>query len=249
MLDFNGKVVFITGANCGIGAATVARFLERGAKVMGADITYPSVEPGKINFEENPIKIHLDVKNAKKVTEAINLVAEKYGRIDVAVNAAGILRLYPILEQKEEDWDEVMAVNVKGVLFVCQAVMKVMMRQKSGSIVNIGSTSGITGGALAGADYSASKAAVICLTKSFAKAGAPYGIRVNSIAPGGINTPMSEIYYEKFPEAMKRYIAAHPMKRWGEPGEVASAIVFLASEEASYMTGTCMHVNGGSLMI
>jgi len=223
--------------------------LERGARVMGADITYPSVEPGKINFEENPIKIHLDVKNAKKVTEAINLVAEKYGRIDVAVNAAGILRLYPILEQKEEDWDEVMAVNVKGVLFVCQAVMKVMMRQKSGSIVNIGSTSGITGGALAGADYSASKAAVICLTKSFAKAGAPYGIRVNSIAPGGINTPMSEIYYEKFPEAMKRYIAAHPMKRWGEPGEVASAIVFLASEEASYMTGTCMHVNGGSLMI
>jgi len=249
MLDFNGKVVFITGANCGIGAATVDRFLERGARVMGADITYPSVEPGKINFEENPIKIHLDVKNAKKVTEAINLVAEKYGRIDVAVNAAGILRLYPILEQKEEDWDEVMAVNVKGVLFVCQAVMKVMMRQKSGSIVNIGSTSGITGGALAGADYSASKAAVICLTKSFAKAGAPYGIRVNSIAPGGINTPMSEIYYEKFPEAMKRYIAAHPMKRWGEPGEVASAIVFLASEEASYMTGTCMHVNGGSLMI
>ena len=249
MLDFNGKVVFITGANCGIGAATVARFLERGAKVMGADITYPSVEPGKINFKENPIKIHLDVKNAKKVTGAINLVAEKYGRIDVAVNAAGILRLYPILEQKEEDWDEVMAVNVKGVLFVCQAVMKVMMRQKSGSIVNIGSTSGITGGALAGADYSASKAAVICLTKSFAKAGAPYGIRVNSIAPGGINTPMSEIYYEKFPEAMKRYIAAHPMKRWGEPGEVASAIVFLASKEASYMTGTCMHVNGGSLMI
>ena len=249
MLDFNGKVVFITGANCGIGAATVARFLERGARVMGADITYPSVEPGKINFEENPIKIHLDVKNAKKVTGAINLVAEKYGRIDVAVNAAGILRLYPILEQKEEDWDEVMAVNVKGVLFVCQAVMKVMMRQKSGSIVNIGSTSGITGGALAGADYSASKAAVICLTKSFAKAGAPYGIRVNSIAPGGINTPMSEIYHEKFPEAMKRYIAAHPMKRWGEPGEVASAIVFLASEEASYMTGTCMHVNGGSLMI
>jgi len=249
MLDFNGKVVFVSGANSGIGAATVARFLERGARVMGADITYPSVEPGKINFEENPIKIHLDVKNAKKVTGAINLVAEKYGRIDVAVNAAGILRLYPILEQKEEDWDEVMAVNVKGVLFVCQAVMKVMMRQKSGSIVNIGSTSGITGGALAGADYSASKAAVICLTKSFAKAGAPYGIRVNSIAPGGINTPMSEIYYEKFPEAMKRYIAAHPMKRWGEPGEVASAIVFLASEEASYMTGTCMHVNGGSLMI
>lgn len=249
MLDFVGRVAFITGANSGIGAATVARFLERGARVMGADITYPSVEPDKINFEENPIKIHLDVKNAKKVTEAINLVAEKYGRIDVAVNAAGILRLYPILEQKEEDWDEVMAVNVKGVLFVCQAVMKVMMRQKSGSIVNIGSTSGITGGALAGADYSASKAAVICLTKSFAKAGAPYGIRVNSIAPGGINTPMSEIYYEKFPEAMKRYIAAHPMKRWGEPGEVASAIVFLASEEASYMTGTCMHVNGGSLMI
>jgi 3-oxoacyl-[acyl-carrier protein] reductase len=115
--------------------------------------------------------------------------------------------------------------------------------------VNIGSTSGITGGALAGADYSASKAAVICLTKSFAKAGAPYGIRVNSIAPGGINTPMSEIYYEKFPEAMKHYIDAHPMKRWGEPVEVASAIVFLASDEASYMTGTCMHVNGGSLMI
>jgi 3-oxoacyl-[acyl-carrier protein] reductase len=249
MLDFNGKVVFVTGANSGIGAATVTRFLESGAKVVGADIAYPSVEISKINSEENPVKIHLDIKKAKDVTQVINLVAETYGRLNVAVNAAGILRLYPILEQKEEDWDEVMAVNVKGVLFVCQAAMKVMMKQNSGSIVNIGSTSGITGGALAGADYSASKAAVICLTKSFAKAGAPYGIRVNSIAPGGINTPMSEIYYEKFPEAMKRYVATHPMKRWGEPGEVASAIVFLASDEASYMTGTCMHVNGGSLMI
>lgn len=249
MLDFSGKIVFVTGANSGIGAATVACFVEQGAKVVGADIAYPSIESHEINFRENPVRIHLDVAKAEKVSEAIRLVAEKFGRLDVAVNAAGILRFYPILEQKEEDWDEVMAVNVKGVLFVCQAAMKTMMKQKSGSIVNIGSTSGITGGALAGADYSASKAAVICLTKSFAKAGAPYGIRVNSIAPGGINTPMSEIYYEKFPEAMKRYIAAHPMKRWGEPGEVASAIVFLASEEASYMTGTCMHVNGGSLMI
>jgi 3-oxoacyl-[acyl-carrier protein] reductase len=249
MLDFNGKVVCITGANSGIGAATMARFLERGAKVIGLDIAYPPVEISKIHFEENPVKFPLDVKNAGKVSEAIHLVAEKCGRLDVAVNAAGILRFYPILEQKEEDWDEVMAVNVKSVLFVCQAAMRIMMNQRKGSIVNIGSTSGITGGALAGADYSASKAAVMCLTKSFAKEGARYGVRVNSVVPGGVNTPMSAIYYEKFPEAMKHYIANHPMKRWGEPVEVANAIVFLASDEASYMTGTCLNINGGSLMI
>jgi len=124
-----------------------------------------------------------------------------------------------------------------------------MIERKSGCIVNLSSVSGKIGGVMAGADYSASKAAVICLTKSLAKAGAPYGIRVNSLAPAGIHTPMLEHYHANYPEeALKKSIESKPMKRFGEAIEVANTIVFLASEEASYITGACVDVNGGMLM-
>lgn len=248
MLDFNGKVVFLTGGNSGIGATTADLFVKRGAKVIITDIAFPASEPGKIRFEENPVKIDMDVSDSKKVTEVIDLTVEKCDRLDVVVNSAGVLTTNPILEITEEDWDKVFSVNLKGTFFVCQSALRHMIKMKTGCIVNISSVSGKIGGIMAGADYSASKAAVICLTKSLAKAGAPYGIRANSIAPAAINTPMINQYYEKFPEQVKESIAAKPLKRFGEPIEVANTILFLASDEASYITGECVDINGGMLM-
>ena len=149
---------------------------------------------------------------------------------------------------REEEWDRVFAVNAKGLFFVCQAALEQMMEQKGGCFVNLGSISGQVGGVLAGAEYSASKAAVICLTKSLAKVGAPYGIRANSVAPAAIYSPMLDQYYEDHAEEMKGFEANHPFGRFGKAVEVAEAVLFLASDAASYITGTCLDVNGGTRM-
>ena len=248
MLNFDKKVVLVTGGNSGIGATTVDLFVKRGAKVISTDIAYFSVKPERINFEDNPVRIKLDVSNSAQVAEMIDLTVAKCGRLDVVVNSAGILTTKPILEISEEDWDRVFTVNLKGTFFVCQAALRHMIERNTGCIVNLSSVSGKIGGVMAGADYSASKAAVICLTKSLAKAGAPHGVRANSIAPAGINTPMVDQYHKKFPEKVKESIASKPLGRFGEAIEVSHTILFLASKEASYITGACVDVNGGMLM-
>lgn len=249
MLNFDGKVVFITGGKSGIGATTADLFIKQGAKVISTDIAFSANNPEEIDFGQNPVRVQLDVANSKQVKEIVKLMVEKYVQLDVVVNSAGILTTTPILEITEEEWDKVFAINLKGTFFVCQAALKHMIERKSGCIVNLSSVSGKIGGVMAGADYSASKAAVICLTKSLAKAGAPYGIRVNSLAPAGIHTPMLEHYYANYPEeVLKKSIESKPIKRFGEAIEVANTIVFLASEEASYITGACVDVNGGMLM-
>jgi len=166
----------------------------------------------------------------------------------VVVNAAGVLNTRSILELTETDWDRTLAVNLKGAFFVCRSAMKKMINQKSGCLINVASISGKVGGILAGADYSASKAAVICLTKSLAKAGAPYGIRVNSVAPGAIYSPMLNQYYEDHAEKMVGFETNHPMGKFGEALDVANSVLFLASDESAYITGTCLDINGGSLM-
>ncbi|MBW1699239.1 MAG: SDR family oxidoreductase [Deltaproteobacteria bacterium] len=249
MLNFDGKVVLITGAKSGIGATSAELFIKQGAKVIGVDIGFAPSGYDEIDFEKNPVQVHLDVTDLKQVKEIINIVKERFNRIDVVVNSAGILTTTPILEITEEQWDRVFAINLKGTFFMCQAALKHMIEKKGGCIVNLSSVSGKIGGIMAGADYSASKAAVICLTKSFARAGAVHGIRVNCIAPAAIHTPMLEKYYKDYPEeVLKKSMESKPLKRWGEPIEVASTIVFLASREASYITGECVDVNGGMLM-
>ena len=249
MLNFDGKVVLITGGNSGIGATAVDLFVKQGAKVISADITFPAGDPQEINFGRNPVEVQLDVTNSTQVKVIVDLTVEKCNQLDAVVNSAGIVTTTPILDITEEEWDKVFAINLKGTLFVCQAALKHMIERKSGSIVNLSSVSGKVGGVMAGADYSASKAAVICLTKSLAKAGAPYGVRANSIAPAAIHTPMLENYYACYPEeVLKKSIESKPLKRFGEAIEVANTILFLASDEASYITGACMDVNGGMLM-
>jgi 3-oxoacyl-[acyl-carrier protein] reductase len=247
LLDFAGKVVFLTGGAGEIGARTVELFVQRGAKVVSTDIDYPPLGD-RVDFDANPVKIALDITIKQGVQQLISRTDENCGRIDIVVNAAGILNIKPFLEISEQDWDRTFAVNVKGMFFVCQAALKQMIEQKSGCFVNFASISGKVGGVLAGADYSASKAAVICLTKSLAKVGAPYGIRANSVAPGAVYSPMLDQYYRDHAEEMEGFEQKHPLGRFGKAEEVANTVLFLGSDQASYITGACVDINGGTLM-
>lgn len=247
MLDFSGKVIFLTGGGGEIGAQSADLFLRRGAKVVSADVGF--TEPaGSADFAANPVRIGLDVADRKNVESAIAAVVQNCGRLDVVVNAAGVLNIKPFLEISEQEWDRTFAVNVKGMFSVCQEALRRMIERKGGCFVNFASISGKVGGVLAGADYSASKAAVICLTKSLAKVGAPYGIRANSVAPGAIYSPMLDTYYQDHAEAMKGFERNHPLGRFGRAEEVANTVLFLASDQASYITGACLDINGGTLM-
>jgi 3-oxoacyl-[acyl-carrier protein] reductase len=247
MLDFSERVILITGGGGEIGAKTAELFGRQGAKVAITDVGFPKLD-GSVDFEANPVKFALDVTEKRNVEEAVAAVAENWGRIDVVVNAAGVLNIKPFLEISEQEWERSFAVNVKGMFFVCQEALKRMIQQKSGCFVNFASISGKVGGVLAGADYSASKAAVICLTKSLAKVGAPHGIRANSVAPGAIHSPMLDTYYRDHAEEMKGFEKNHPLGRFGRAEEVANTVLFLASDQASYITGACLDINGGTLM-
>lgn len=247
MLDFVGKVVFLTGGGGQIGAMTEEFFLRQGAKVISTDSDFPPLD-NRVDFNANPLKIALDVTNKQGVQQLISQTVENCGRIDIVVNAAGILNIKPFLEISEQDWDRTFAVNVKGMFFVCQEALKQMIEQKAGCFVNFASISGKVGGVLAGADYSASKAAVICLTKSLAKVGAPHGIRANSVAPGAVYSPMLDLYYQDHADEMKGFEEKHPLGRFGRADEVANTVLFLASDQASYITGACIDINGGTLM-
>jgi 3-oxoacyl-[acyl-carrier protein] reductase len=247
MLDMSGRVVLLTGGGGEIGARTAELFLRQGAKVVSTDVGFPASEDSA-DFKVNPVKISLDITDKKEVESIISAVVRNCGRIDVVVNAAGILNIKPFLEISEEEWERTFAVNVKGMFFVCQEALKRMIEQKAGCFVNFASISGKVGGVLAGADYSASKAAVICLTKSLAKAGAPHGIRANSVAPGAIYSPMLDLYYQDHAEQMRGFEENHPLGRFGRVEEVAGTVLFLASDQASYITGACLDINGGTLM-
>lgn len=247
ILDFSGKVALLTGGGGEIGEKTAELLLSRGAEVVSTDIGFPPLSDS-MDFVANPAKLALDVTDRRSIEEIVSRVVEDCGRIDIVINAAGILNIKPFLEITEEEWDRSFAVNVKGMFLMCQEVLKLMIRQKSGCFVNFASISGKVGGVLAGADYSASKAAVICLTKSLAKVGAPHGIRANSVAPGAVYSPMLDLYYQDHAEAMAGFEENHPMGRFGKAEEVANTVVFLASDQASYITGACVDINGGTLM-
>jgi len=250
MIDFKEKVVLITGSEGGIGSATSMLFTKLGAKVVDCDISYPVSEETKpLTPESNPLKIHLDVTDKAEVAQVIQKIVKAFGKLDVVVNGAGILRTKPFVEITEKEWDKMLDINLKGQFFVCQEALKHMMGQRSGCFVNIASLSGKVGGIMAAADYSASKAGVICLTKSLAKTAAPYGIRANSIAPGGIETKMLDVYREVWGNKHVEEVShENLMGRWGTPEEIAHAIAFLASDKASFITGTCLDVNGGALL-
>ena len=237
--ELKGKVVLVTGGTRGIGRAIAERFKSLGAEVY---ITGTSEERTKAVAEEIGVNgVKMNVMDREEVKRVVSEILEKEGGIDVLINNAGITRDSLFLRMKDEDWDAVIDTNLNGVYNVTRAVVPSMVKKRSGNIINISSVVGFTGN-VGQVNYSSTKSALIGFTKSLAKELGGRGIRVNCIAPGYITTDMTK----KIPEKIKQEILKTiPLKREGEPREVADVCVFLASDMASYITGTVIHVNGG----
>ncbi len=247
-MKLRDKVAIVTGAGRGIGKAIVVAFAREGADVVVADIDAQSAketanELRTMRCEALPIKA--DVSDSTEVIEMVETAIKVFKKIDILVNNAGIFSSVSLDSMTEDEWDRVMNVNLKGAFLCSQAAMKYMKKQRSGKIVNIGSLAAEVGGIFAGANYAASKAGVICLTKSLAKQLAPYGINVNAVAPGVIETDMTKNWPKEVKESLLKQI---PLNRFGTPEEVAETVVFLVSDGANYITGATIDVNGGIRM-
>jgi NAD(P)-dependent dehydrogenase (short-subunit alcohol dehydrogenase family) len=244
-----GRVAIVTGAAQGIGASIAQRFASEKIKVVVADIKKESGERTVSQIREaggNAIFVEANVSKRVETDRMVRETIKAFGRLDILVNNAGINYLTPVLEQvSEEEWDWVFTVNVKGVYFCMSAAMDPMKDQKWGRIINIGSIAGKQGGPASGIHYCASKAAVMCLTKQFARSLAPFGITVNSIAPGIVDTEMGRSLGS---DVIQRTINLTPLGRLASPEDIAHAALFLASEGAAFITGEVLDVNGGALM-
>lgn len=249
--DLNGKVALVTGAARGMGEAVSKTLAENSAFVFVSDV---DVEAIKRVAEEIRSKgwraeaVWLDVTDHKAVLSLVEKIICDHGRIDILVNNAGILRRRASVEEiPEEEWDLVMAVNVKGVFNCSKAVLPYMKAQKSGKIVNISSSAGRSTSELGGAHYTASKAAVLGLSRHLAREAAPYNINVNAVCPALIDTPM--VRETTTPEELEKFIKAIPMGRLGKSEEEAALVLFLVSEAASYINGATIDITGASLLI
>ncbi|MGB9614244.1 MAG: beta-ketoacyl-ACP reductase [Fervidobacterium sp.] len=239
-MRLEGKVCIITGAGSGIGKTAAELFAKEGATVIACDVGESVYEHPNIHFYK------LDVTDRVRISEAVKEVVDKFGKIDVLINNAGITRDALIQNMSEEDWDKVINVNLKGVFNMTQAVVPYMLEQGKGSIINTSSVVGVYGN-IGQTNYAATKAGVIGMTKTWAKEFARKGaqIRVNAVAPGFIKTPMTEKVPEKILTAMAEKAA---LKRLGEPIEVAYVYLFLASDESSFITGQVIGVDGGLVL-
>jgi 3-oxoacyl-[acyl-carrier protein] reductase len=244
-MQFEDKVAIITGGSRGIGRAIVEKLAAEGAAIV---FTYSSSSEAaetlldKLNqVKSRVIAVQADVNNLQMAHEVVLKAVESFGRIDILVNNAGITRDKSFMLMRPEDWRNVLDVNLTGAFNYASAVIMKMFRQKSGNIINISSYSGVFGAA-GQANYSASKAGLIGFTKALAKELASYNIRVNAVAPGFIETEMIETLTGKFRQEMLKTV---PLKRFGKAEEVAGAVSFLLSEEAEYITGQVIRIDGG----
>ena len=247
MFELNDKTALVTGATGGIGGG-IARALHR----QGATVAISGRQADKLEklAAELGSRVHIcpcDLANKGQVAKLIDEAIAKLGRLDILVNNAGLTKDNLFMVMKDDQWDDVIAVNLTSTFMLMRAATRAMMRTKTGygRIINISSISGVIGNPGQG-NYSASKAGIIAMSKSLAREVAARGITVNCIAPGFISTPMTDALNEKQTSAIKEHI---PSQKFGTPDDIAAAAVFLASTEAAYMTGQTLHVNGGLIMI
>jgi 3-oxoacyl-[acyl-carrier protein] reductase len=255
-MELKGKVAIVTGAGQGLGKAITLELAKAGANVVVADVRGDTIEEVKTEVEgmgRESLAIQMDVSNWNEAETMVKKSLERFGHIDILINNAGIspkgkggVRL-GILDIGDEDWDRVMNVNVKGVFNCSKAVMPHMIGRRTGKIVNMGSITGLTGGASspASAHYPVSKAAVICLTKVLARELAQYNINVNAIAPGRIQTEMAAL---SSPQANEEARKQTPLGRFGRPIDIARAVLYLVSESGDFVTGETMVIDGGRTM-
>lgn len=243
------RVILITGAARGIGQAIAKALAGPERKLYLNDVVPEEQAQETLREVKNrggeASYLAFDVADAGQVEAAVDTILKESGRLDILVNNAGITRDQLLVRMKEEDWDQVLAVNLKGAFNCLKAAARAMIKQRSGCIINISSVVGFMGNA-GQANYVASKAGLAGLTKAAARELASRGITVNAVAPGFIDTAMTQKLPEKVREAM---LAQIPLNRFGTPEEVAHVVAFLASEKAAYITGQVIHVNGGMLMV
>jgi NAD(P)-dependent dehydrogenase (short-subunit alcohol dehydrogenase family) len=242
------KVAIVTGAGRGIGLAIARAFAREGACVALCDVDAVLVSGAAAQIGAaggSALPFHVDVTSRTEIDAVVRQLLDRFGRIDILVSNAGLYQVLPFEAITEAQWDRLMAVNLKGMFLCCQAVVGPMKQQGSGRIIGMASSAGKTGGTLAGAHYSVSKAGVICLAKQLARELGPYGITVNAVAPGRIDTPMIQSVSA---EENEEFVRRTPLRRLGTAEDVAGAVVFLASDDASFITGEIMDVNGGLLI-
>jgi len=247
MFDLTGKTALVTGATGGIGGATARALHAQGATVAISGRQAEKLEALAGELKERVHVLPCDLGSRSEVSKLIEQSVAALGRLDILVNNAGLTRDNLFMVMKDEQWDEVIAVNLTSTFMLCRAAARAMLRAKPnfGRIINISSVSGVFGNPGQG-NYAASKAGMIGMTKSLAREVAPRGITANCIAPGFVSTPMTEALNEKQTEEIAKMI---PAQRFGLPEEVAAGVVYLASNEAGYITGQTLHINGGMAMV
>jgi 3-oxoacyl-[acyl-carrier protein] reductase len=243
-VDLKGKIAIVTGAGGGIGEATSKLLAEAGCKVVLVDLNEEAINSVAQKIPTTTLALKVDVADLASTKLMVKKVIDEFGSIDILVNNAGITRDVLLLRMKDEEWREVLDVNLGGTFNCTREVIKWMVKQRAGKIVNISSTVGLTGN-VGQANYAASKAAIIGFTKSCAKEVASRGINVNAICPGFIQTPMTQ----RLPERVRQdYLSKIPLARFGKPIDIANAVLFLVSDAASFITGQVVIVDGGMVM-
>ena len=241
----DGKAALVTGAARDIGAATATRLAALGARVAVADIDIATASAVAESIGDAALPIELDVRDRGSFEEALRATIAELGGLDVLVNNAALTVRRPFFEIEDEEWNEVLAVNLRGVFLGCQLGGAHMRNQGRGRIVNLSSLAGQQGSVVNGAHYAASKAGILALTKALARELAPFGVTVNAVAPAAVEGPLVDALP---PDTVAALTAAVPLRRLGRTDEIAGLIAYLASDQAGYVTGSTFDINGGSLM-